>query len=388
MNRRRFAITLALSCLLILSTGLVATAQTPAGSPTATRLATGLAGGAGSAIGPDGALYVAERDAGRISRVDPQTGAVTTFASGLPRRDPDLPFGGSVDVAFIGATAYVLVTMVGADMPFPYDIGPPAVVGIYRVDSPTKFTVIADLGAFSTTHPPDGRGFVTFIPSGVYYALEPYRGGFLVADGHHNRVLRVTLDGVINEVIGFGNIVPTGLTVKGNTVYMAEAGPIHHDPADGKVVAFETDSPAARTVAAGAPLLVDVEVGPGGQLYALSQGAGDPTAGEGSPALPNTGALVQVNQDGTFTVIMRGLDRPTSLEFIGNTAYIATLGGEVWMIALSAPMPGLPSTGGGGLASPTSVNTALVAVPGLVGAMVLLLLGVLGVRTRRSRRQT
>ena len=30
-----------------------------------------------------------------------------------------------------------------------------------------------------------------FVPTGVQYALEPYRGGFLVTDGHHNRVLRV-----------------------------------------------------------------------------------------------------------------------------------------------------------------------------------------------------
>jgi len=41
---------------------------------------------------------------------------------------------------------------------------------------------------------------------------------------------------------------------------------------------------------------------------------------------------VKVNKDGTFTVIMDGLDRPTSLEFIGNTAYVVTLGGEIWRI--------------------------------------------------------
>jgi hypothetical protein len=51
-----------------------------------------------------------------------------------------------------------------------------------------------------------------------------------------------------------------------------------------------------------------------------------------NPAVPNTGALVEVNADGTFTVIMDGLDRPTSLEFIGNTAYVVTLTGEIWKI--------------------------------------------------------
>jgi len=48
--------------------------------------------------------------------------------------------------------------------------------------------------------------------------------------------------------------------------------------------------------------------------------------------LPFTGALVQANEDGTFTVILGGLDRPTSLEFIGNTAYVVTLTGEIWKI--------------------------------------------------------
>jgi hypothetical protein len=41
---------------------------------------------------------------------------------------------------------------------------------------------------------------------------------------------------------------------------------------------------------------------------------------------------VRVNPDGTFTEITGGLDRPTSLEIIGNTAYVVTLGGEIWTI--------------------------------------------------------
>jgi hypothetical protein len=34
--------------------------------------------------------------------------------------------------------------------------------------------------------------------------------------------------------------------------------------------------------------------------------------------MPNTGALVKVNRDGTFTVVIDGLNQPTSLEFIGE----------------------------------------------------------------------
>ncbi|HEV2922207.1 MAG TPA: ScyD/ScyE family protein [Actinomycetota bacterium] len=291
---------------------------------TAHRLVTGLEGGSGSTIGPDGALYVTENAAGRITRVDPRTGATTTFASGLPKLIPAAGFGGPVDIAFLGRTAYVLVTLVGSD------VGGSDVVGIYRVDGPDRFTVVADIGAFSIANPP-ATDF--FVPSGVQYALQAYRGGFLVTDGHHNRVLRVSRGGQISELRAFGNIVPTGLEVRGRTIYMAEAGPVPHLPEDGKVVAFRPKSTSVREVASGSPLLVDVEFGPRHRLYALSQGDFQPGNPEGSPALPNTGALVKAGRDGTFTVVIDRLNQPTSLEFIGKTAYVVTLGGEIWKIA-------------------------------------------------------
>ena len=178
---------------------------------------------------PIGALYVTENAAGRITRVDPRTGATTTYASGLPALIPAVGFGGPVDIAFLGRTAYVLVTLVGPD------VGGSDVVGIYRVDGPDSFTVVADIGAFSIANPP-ATDF--FVPSGVQYALQAYRGGLLVTDGHHNRVLGVTRDGQITELRAFGNIVPTGLDVRGRTIYMAEAGPVPHLPENGKVVAF------------------------------------------------------------------------------------------------------------------------------------------------------
>jgi hypothetical protein len=319
--------------LIAMITPSAESAPPPSGSPSAAVLVTGLEGAIGSTIGPDGALYVTEGAAGRISRVDPQTGEITTFASGLPKAIPTIGIGGAIDVAFIGMTAYVLVTLVSPD------VGGSDVDGIYRVDGPDSFTVVADIGDFNKNNPPT-IPFPFFVPTGVQYALQTFRGGFLVTDGHLNRVLRVTLDGEVTVLIAFDNIVPTGLAVSGNTVYMAEAGPVPHLPQDGKVVAFAfgPESPTATEVASGASLLVDVKFGPGRRLYALSQGPGVPGAPPGSPAQPNTGALVAVNGDGTFTVITDGLDRPTSLEFIGTTAYVVTLTGEILKIDdVSAP---------------------------------------------------
>jgi hypothetical protein len=174
--------------LLTMTTLFAASSSSPDKGPKATQLVTDLKGAIGSTIGPDGALYVTEGEVGRISRVDPQTGTITTFASGLPKRI-DGP-GGAIDVAFLGKTAYTLVTLVGPD------IGGNDVVGIYRVDGPDRFTVVADIGAFSLQHPPPPNIDI-FVPTGVQYALQTYRGGFLVTDGHHNRVLRVTLDGAV-----------------------------------------------------------------------------------------------------------------------------------------------------------------------------------------------
>jgi len=294
-------------------------------------LMTGLEETQGSAVGPGGDLFVTATLTGSIWRIDPKTGARTLFATGLPARNPD-PFflgAGVVDVAFIASTAYALVTGVGEDL------GESDIVGIYRVDSPTSSTVIADIGAWSIENPPIPAFFV---PTGFQYAIEPYRGGFLVSDGHHNRVLWVSRDGEITEVIAFPDIVPTGLAVWGNSIYLAQAGPIPHLPQNGKVVTFELGSTTATEVASGIRLAVDVEFGRGRTLFALSQGFWDGPF-EGAPADPNTGTLMRVNSDGSLTTIASGLDRPTSLEIIQNTAYIVTLRGEVWTVDNIAAPP-------------------------------------------------
>jgi hypothetical protein len=286
------------------------------------QLASGLVGAIGSTVGPDGALYVPESAIGRITRIDPDTGATSTFAEGLPAKLPWVPLGGALDVAFLGDTAYALVTMVGPDL------GGGDVVGIYRVDASGDHEPIADIGSFTIANPSPTDWFV---PSGVQYAMEPWRGGFLVTDGHHNRVLAVKLSGEVSEFRGFDNIVPTGLDVQGNTVYMARMGANPHPPAEGQVLAFGPKSASETLVGSGAPMLVDVERGRGQTMFALAQGVWD-GAGEGSPAVPGTGSLVRVNGDGSFSTVADGLNLPSSLEIIGNTAYVVTLTGEVWEI--------------------------------------------------------
>lgn len=288
----------------------------------------------GSTIGPGSDLYVTAPLTGSIWRVDHKSGYASLFATGLPARIDDPYFQGSgvVDVAFLGGTAYALVTGVAPDLEGD------DIVGIYRMDGPNTFTVVADLGAWSEANPPETE---IFIPTGFQYAIQTYNGGFIVTDGHHNRVLQVGLDGGISELVAFGNVVPIGLALKGHTVYIGQAGPIPHDPETSKVISLSMESLTLTELASGLGLeniglLVDVEFGPGGTLYGILQGFWDGPY-EGAPAQPNTGAFVRVNKDGTFTILLDGLNQPSSMEFIGNKAYVVSLYGDVWTIENVTP---------------------------------------------------
>ncbi|WP_109209100.1 MULTISPECIES: ScyD/ScyE family protein [Microbacterium] len=328
MGIRRAASLAAIMTAALVSAALLpaAASAAPPGSapePVAVELATGMVQPLGSVIGPDGALYVADRGAGQVVRVDTTTGATSTYVTGLPVTGP----GGVLDVTFIGDVAYLLISVVGPD------VGGTDIGGVYRVDDVDDITLIADTATWSIDNPPDADYFV---PSGVQYTLVPYDDGFLIADGHHNRVLFAGLDGEISEVAQYGNVVPTGLQLGHGTIYMAEAGPIPHDPSTGAVVAINPKHPVERVVASGYSLIVDVEAASCG-LYALSQGDSPGMVEPGTPGLPDSGELLRVNGNGTFTVVVDELDRPTSLSFVGDTAYIVTLGGDVLMVEDVAP---------------------------------------------------
>lgn len=299
-------------------------------------LTSGLAGSIGGTVGPDGALYVPQFALGEITRIDPKTGARTTFASGLPPAIAFVGIGGAFDVAFAGDTAYVLVSLVG-----PQDFGPfsTGANGLYRIDGGGTPTLIADLGAFSAANPPSGT-FLYFLQGGVQYAMQAVGDGFLVTDGHHNRILHVDFNGGISEVKQYGNVVPAGLDLFRGQVFLAQTGAITGTPGSyqeiGEVSAFDLGDPTdAGQVAGGISMAVDVQNGPGSSLYALSQGTWNPDAGPdaaGSPALPFTGQLLRIERDGSTRVLLDGINLPTSLHFAGGIAYVVTLSGDVWKI--------------------------------------------------------
>ncbi len=69
-------------------------------------VASGLAGPEGIAAAEDGTLYVVEEDAGRVTQVDPETGAATPVAEGLALRGMEQKaIGKTTSVGFLAGIA-------------------------------------------------------------------------------------------------------------------------------------------------------------------------------------------------------------------------------------------------------------------------------------------
>jgi hypothetical protein len=340
--RRTLNRSLLAACLVVLvaitfgrqASGVQAETQSGAAPVVSVLNDTALGGlGSGSTIGPDGALYVTNGNDGTLIRVNSTTGSETVVGSGLPPQVVGI--GGAMDVAFMGHRAYVLVILAGADVGVP-----DAVMGIYRLNGDGTFSVFADLGTWSAEHPPADPDW--FLSQGVQYSLEVWRHGFVVADAHLGRLIRVDSRGHVSELLAFPstNSVPTGLEVAGGKVLVATAGPIPHLPSDSAISAVQRDGSTevvgkwAADYAGDRGLIVDVEKGRH-SLYGLLQGYWDLEPlpeNEGSPAAPNTGEIVVVGADGTFKTVVSGLDQPTSLELVGRVGFVVTFTGTILRI--------------------------------------------------------
>jgi sugar lactone lactonase YvrE len=336
--------------------GIGAYAQEGGPPPTSGVVLTSVQGILGATIGPDGALYVGQGGtggskevttpdgpgffglSGSIARIDPVTGDSTTVASNIASgAESNGGDGfGIADVAFLDGSLYYLTSgsfnLIEGLEAYPN--------GIYKVSKDGKSSeLVADLSAFNDAHPVE---FPDAGPGGNPFGLAVVNDEFYVTDGNYNRVLHATIDGKINIVSSFENVVTTGITGRDNgPLIITEFGAFPFDPASGKVIQVGNPTGTQIELASGYSHLISAAYGPDGNLYALSFGDQAPPE-SGDEAVPFSGKILRVNSDGTLTPIVDGLMFGTSLDFSGDIAYVSSLVGMVYQVSGFSALPDLP----------------------------------------------
>jgi hypothetical protein len=305
----------------------------PPGPSAGTVLVSDLIAPRGMVVGPDGLIYVAEAGTGgdtefvtedgatvmngftgRISAIDPATGARTTIADGLPSQGTEMGDTiGPADVAFIGNQLYYVQTHGGEYYGFPDNP-----TGIYSVADNGDIELVVDIGQFNIDNPV--QAIIDGTQADVEVGGNPYSmivrsGTFYVSDGNHNRLIEATPDGDVSEVVEFPNHpVSTGIAqTESGPFYVGYLGQGPFLPEAGKVVSVAPLGGNITELASGVPMITDVEVGAANQLYALSFADG---------FAPFTGSIQRVNSDGTMTALVTGLTFATDMIFIGDTLYV------------------------------------------------------------------
>lgn len=299
-----------------------------------TTVMSGLYNPRGMALSPWGALYVTEAGNGGAGpcvtmRGQPRcygpSGAVTRLwfgrqervLSGLPSyADPAFAeVTGPHDISFDWfGDAYVVVGF-GDDPALRAQFGPPGaqfgtvlkVMPFYRWH---RWQVIADVAAHESAENPTG-GELNSNPYGVLVVAP---GETLVADAGANALLQTDWNGTVSTVATFRargtgdstDAVPTTV-VRGpdRAFYVSEltGAPF----ADGQARVYRVVPGQAPTIFAdGFKTVVDIDFGPDGSLYVLQYATGPVFFG-------GPGEIIHVAKDGQRTVVMGGLDHPTSI---------------------------------------------------------------------------
>ena len=328
-----------------------ATAQ----SYNATTVASGLNSPRGLAIGPDGALYIAESgvpgsglsSTGSITRV--AGGVQTRIVTGLPSvtgatGDASGPQG----IAFApNGTGYVLLGL-GTDPGVRTGtLGGGAATGLgslftFTGGAPAR---VADVSAYEATYNPVGGP----LDSNPYH-LVSNGTGFLVTDAGSNTLLNVSATGVVSLVASFAphpvgpspssDSVPTGVAVAPDgTIYVAELTGAPFTAGAAKIYHLAADGTLLNTLS-GFTDLTDLAFGGDGSLYALEFDADGIIGGS------NNGAVIKIGSDGTRqTLFSEGLIAPTGLAvgrdnslFVTTFSPVAGIGQVLQLSAVPEPM--------------------------------------------------
>lgn len=325
--------------------------ETPPPVLTPTVVTTGLENPRGITFGPDRRLYVAEGGlggtrstvgrcpqvpapvgpylggfTGRISAVDVTTGVRTTVVRNLPSNVTAAAGGGFAssvaDVAFLHGTLYALIAGAGCSHGLAGTFN-----SIDRISAPGIATPIVNLSQFLVTHPVAHPDPGDFEPDGSWYSLEAAGDALYAVEPNHGEVDIVRPDGGISRLVDVsatqGHIVPTALTsffgqfLFGNLNTFVPSSP-------GKAGIFLlTRWGQLLQIASGLTAVTGVAEH-NGRIYALESFTGFFAP---APPVANTGTVVRLENDGSWSKIVGGLSFPTAMTFGDhNTLYISNKG--------------------------------------------------------------
>lgn len=275
-----------------------------------------------------GDLFIAERDNGRIRRVDGETGVITTYAG---------------SASFTGASTHAETTSVARPSGLAFDLSG---VGYFADTLNHRVRRIGPDGSIETVAGNGESGFsgdggqarearLSF-PAGV--ALAP-NGDLYIADTVNNRIRRVDATGVISTIAGDGTYAFRGDGDPATAAWLAAPKDVEID-AEGAVVIADTDNHRVRRIT-------------GDGLIRTIAGSGlVGTEGDGGPAreaqliIPED---VAVARDGSVYIADPGgqnvrrvtpggvmqtvAGRPTSLLIDGLTSVAADPDGTIFVAA-------------------------------------------------------
>jgi hypothetical protein len=338
---------------LLVAVCLFASMEAQGPPPTNVRIMAGLNNPRGLALGPNGSVYVAEAGAGGAGpcRVSPTnetrcfglTGAITRFVSGTQQRvvtglpSHALPGGdaaaGPNDVSVQSTGELFVVVGLGFDPVDRRFFGSEgAQFGkLLRISAEGQISEAGDVTAYERDVNPAGPPLDSN-PYGVL-ALPSVR---IVADAGANAVLSIVPSGLVNTLAVFPSrpnratdSVPTAIAIGPDGAYYV--GELSGVPFAAGVANVYRVAPgqAPQVFRSGFTTVTDIDFGPDGSLYVVEHSTGPQFF-----ALP--GDIVRIRPDGTRTVLVANLNRPTSLvvDSTGSVYYtnrgITAGEGEVW----------------------------------------------------------
>lgn len=352
MHRVRTSFILARATVIA---GLAVCASTGATAQAPTVVMSGLDNPRGMAFAPNGALYVAEAGRGGSgpcalngageNRCYGATGAITRLwkgnqqrvVEGLPSHavyshpNPILfPNGSSAsgpnDISFQGTGGAYITLGLGGGVEFQAAFDNEFFGTLIHMPASGKWKVVADVFLHELEENPAG-GPIDSNPFGVL--AEP--AGRLVVDAGANALLRVAANGAIETLAVFPSqpnptpVGPPSIEAVPTSVARGPDGVLYVGQLTGVpfvqgLASIYRVLPGQNPVVhcSGFKAIIDLTFGPDGSLYVVENATG------GLFFAPNSGQLSRVAPDCSRTIVLGGLDRPTSVAVGADGAIYVT----------------------------------------------------------------